>query len=151
MRNLLLALALVSLSFSIVAGQQDTPEPRVLSCEGHRQLDQVFYDVHFVNGGGVASNFRVGDKYSKNIEPGEEGTITLSYPLPLEQHHHSTEIELCAGGYLSYERCVSHTCSYSDGPPPSSSEDLFSTEKLEESCLPAFTLLGIFLCCFKKL
>ncbi len=151
MKSILFALIVFSLSFSIVAGQQDTPEPKVLSCEGHRQLDQVFYDVHFVNDGGVASNFRIGNKYSKNINPGEEGTITISYPLPLDQHHHSTEIELCAGGYLSYERCVSYACTYSDGPPPESGEDLFSTEKLEGACLPAFMLLGVFLGCFKKL
>ncbi|MFP3950125.1 MAG: hypothetical protein ACLFUZ_03485 [Candidatus Micrarchaeia archaeon] len=151
MKTVLFALLLVSLSFSMVAGQQDTPEPRVVSCEGRRQLDQVFYDVHFVNDGGVPSNFRIGNKYSKNINPGEEGIITISYPLPLDQHHHSTNIELCAGGYLSYERCVSHTCTYSNGPPPEPDDDIFSTEKLEEVCLPAFILLGTFLGCFKKL
>ncbi|MBD3397809.1 hypothetical protein GF412_01585 [Candidatus Micrarchaeota archaeon] len=143
MKYLLFALTLVSLSFCIVTGQQDSPQPRVLSCEGHRQLDQVFYDVQFVNDGGVSSNFHIGDTYSKNIEPGQEGTITVSYPLPLEQHTHSAEIQLCVGGYLSFERCVSHTCSYSDGPAPESSEDLLSTEKLEGVCLPAFILLGL--------
>ncbi|MBD3390082.1 hypothetical protein GF415_03985 [Candidatus Micrarchaeota archaeon] len=148
---LFIGILLIAQTYSIVTGQQDSPEPRVLSCEGHRQLDQVFYDVHFVNDGRVASNFRIGNKYSKNMEPGEEGTITISYPFPPEQHHHSAEIRLCVGGYLSYEKCVSYVCSYSDGPPPESNENLFSTEKLEETCLPAFVLLGIFLGFFKKL
>lgn len=149
MKQLLFVLALISLSFCIVAGQQDSPQPRIISCEGHRQLDQVFYDVHFMNDGGVSSNFHIGDTYSKNIQPGEQGTITVVYPLPLEQHTHSAQIQLCVGGYLSFERCVSHTCTYADGPAPESSEDLLSTEKLEGICLPAFILLGV-LCGFLK-
>lgn len=143
MRRLLFILMLASLSFALVAGQQDSPQPRVVSCEGHRQLDQVFYTVRFVNDGGVSSNFHIENDYSKNIEPGEEGLITVAYPLPLEQHTHSVEIRLCVGGYLSFERCVAHTCTYSDGPAPEASEDLFSTEKIEGVCLPAFILFGI--------
>ena len=143
MKFVLFALVLVSLSFCIVTGQQDSPQPRIVSCEGHRQFDQVFYDVYFVNDGGVSSNFHIGDTYSKNIEPGEQGMMTIAYPLPLEQHTHSVEIQLCVGGYLSFERCVSHTCVYADGPAPESSEDLLSTEKLEGVCLPAFILLGL--------
>ena len=143
MKNLLCVLVLVSLSFCIVTGQQDSPQPRIVSCEGHRQFDQVFYDVDFVNDGGVSSNFHIGDDYSKNIEPGEEGRITVAYPLPLEQHTHSVNVQLCVGGYLSFERCISHTCVYADGAAPESSEDLFSTEKLEGVCLPAFILLGL--------
>ena len=143
MKILLFVLLLAPLSFCIVAGQQDSPQPKIISCEGHRQLDQVFYDVKFINGGGVSSNFHIGDRYSKNLEPGEEGIITVFYPLPLDQHTHSVNVEVCVGGYLSYERCVSHTCVYADVPAPESSEDLFSTEKLEGVCLPAFALLGL--------
>lgn len=143
MKLVFFALILVSLSFCIVAGQQDSPQPRVVSCEGHRQFDQVFYDVDFVNDGGVSSNFHIENDYSKNVEPGEQGRITIAYPLPLEQHTHSAKIQLCVGGYLSFERCVPYTCTYADGPAPESSDDLLSTEKLEGVCLPAFILLGL--------
>jgi hypothetical protein len=151
MKGLLLLLALASLSFCIVAGQQDSPQPKIISCKGHRQLDQVFYDVYFMNNGGVSSNFHIGNTYSKNIQPGEEGVITIAYPLPLEQHAHSAKIQLCVGGYLSYEKCVSHTCTYADGPAPESSGDLLSTEKLEGVCFPAFLLLGALWGFLKKL
>ncbi len=139
---LIFCIVLISASFAIVAGQSDSPTPKIISCEGHRQLDQVYYDVYFVNEGGVKSNFHIGDKYSKTVHPGETAVITVSYPLPIEMHSHSAELEVCVGGYLSYERCDSVECSYIEGEVPEiDTGELFGTSKLEETCAPAFVLL----------
>ncbi len=137
-----LGLLLISSSFAIVSGQSDSPSPKIVSCEGHRQLDQVYYDVYFTNEGGVKSNFHIGDKYSKTVAPGEPSIITVAYPLPLEQHSHSANLEVCVGGYLSFERCDSTACTYTEGGAPEiDTEGLFGTSKLEETCLPAVMLL----------
>ena|GEM_PF-3558817 len=139
-----LGLLLISSSFAIVSGQSDSPQPKIISCEGHRQLDQVYYDVYFMNEGSVESNFRIGDKYSKSVHPEETSMITVAYPLPLEQHSHSAKVDVCVGGYLSFERCDSVTCTYTEGEAPEiDAEGLFGTSKLEETCLPAFVLLAL--------
>jgi len=124
------------LSYAIVAGQQDSPQPEILSCTGHRQLDQVVYDVKFRNAGNVESNFRIGEKVSATLQPGEEGTISVYYPLPLDRHTHSESVEVCVGGYLSFKRCDAAVCTFSEGKAPeTSAEDL-------QACLPAFALLA---------
>ena len=131
-----LLLLCLPLSYAIVAGQQDSPQPQIVSCTGHRQLDQVVYDVKFRNAGEVESNFRIGDKVSKVIRPGEEGMISVYYPLSLDQHTHSESVEVCVGGYLSFKRCDSAVCTFSEGKAPeTSAEDL-------QACLPAFALLA---------
>lgn len=129
-----LLLLCLPLSYAIVAGQQDSPQPEIISCEGHRQLDQVVYDVKFRNAGGVESNFRIGEKVSTVIQPGEEGMISVYYPLPLDQHAHSASVEVCVGGYLSFKRCDSAVCTFSEGKAPET-----STADLQ-ACLPAFAL-----------
>ncbi len=147
MKRAILFLVLLSISFAIVPGQQDSPQPRIISCEGHRLLDQVVYDVTFVNDGDVSSNFHIDDKFSGNVQPGEEESLSISYSLPFDQHTHSVGIDLCVGGYLSYERCASETCTYSESESPetdtSELEALFDTSKLEEACAPAFILLAL--------
>ena len=147
---LFFCIVLISSSFALVAGEADSPSPKIISCEGHRQLDQVYYDVYFMNEGSVKSNFRIDNKYSKTVHPGETGVITVAYPLPLEQHSHSINVDVCVGGYLSFERCDTASCTYNEGEAPEIDiEGLFGTSKLEETCLPAFLLLflggGLFL------
>ena len=131
-----LLLLCLPLTYALVAGQQDSPQPEILSCTGHRQLDQVVYDVKFRNAGNVESNFRIGDKVSTVIQPGGEGMISVYYPLSLDQHTHSESVEVCVGGYLSFKRCDSAVCTFSEGKAPeTSAEDL-------QACLPAFALLA---------
>jgi hypothetical protein len=130
----LLLLLGLPLTYALVAGQQDSPQPEIISCTGHRQLDQVVYDVKFRNAGNMESNFRMGDKVSKVIQPGEEGMISVYYPLSLDQHTHSESVEVCVGGYLSFKRCDSTVCTFTEGKAPeTSAEDL-------QACLPAFAL-----------
>lgn len=132
----ILLILCLPLSYAIVAGQQNSPQPEIISCEGHRQLDQVVYDVKFRNAGEVESNFRVGDKTSTVIQPGEEATISVYYPLPIDRHTDSQNIEVCVGGYLSFKRCDSVVCTFSEGAAPQT-----STADLQ-ACLPAFALLA---------
>jgi hypothetical protein len=136
MRKALFFFAFLCISFAIVPGQQDSPTAEVVSCEGHRILDQVYYDVTFRNTGSVSSNFRVGEeeKISGNVAPGEEETVSISFPLPFDTHTHHAEVPICVGGYLSYERCISASCSFHEEESPSS--------EYPEECAPAFILLG---------
>jgi hypothetical protein len=137
MRKALFLLALLCASFAIVPGQQDSPTASVVSCEGHRILDQVYYDVTFMNTGSVSSNFRVGEeeKISGNVAPGEEETVSISFPLPFDVHSHHADVPICVGGYLSYERCISASCSFNEEESPPS--------EYPEECAPAFILLGM--------
>ncbi len=136
------ALLIIASSFAIVAGQSDSPKPKIISCEGHRQLDQIYYDVYFINQGKVKSNFHIDDRYSKTVYPGEKAMITVFYPLPLEQHHHSIKAKICTGGYLSFEQCDSITCTYTEGKAPElDTGKLFDTSKLEKTCSAAFLIL----------
>ena len=138
----LLLLLCLPLSYAIVAGQQNSPQPEIISCTGHRQLDQVVYDVKFRNAGNVESNFRIGEKTSTTIQPGEEATISVYYPLSLDQHTHSENVEVCVGGYLSFKRCDSAVCSFSEEKAPeTSAEDL-------QACLPAFALAAFAVAAF---
>ena len=142
MKILLLTLLLLSASFALVAGQSDSPSPKIISCEGHRQIDQVYYDVYFMNEGTVESNFHIDNKFSKTVKPGETSLITVAYPLPLDVHSHSKKVDVCVGGYLSFERCDSIECTYTESEAPEiDAEKLWSnTSKVEDACLPAFLL-----------
>jgi len=95
-----------------------------------------------MNDGTVESNFHIDNKFSKTVKPGETSVITVAYPLPIDQHAHSKKVEVCVGGYLSFERCGSVECTYTETEAPEiDAEKLWSnTSKVEDACLPAFLL-----------
>lgn len=149
MKEIIIMLLLIPASLAIIPAQQESPGAEIVSCTGHRVLDRVSYDIRFVNRGETPSNFYIEDTdtVSGNLEPGEEGVLSISYPLPMDEHVHSEKVGVCSGGYLSYKMCAYEWCRYSDDESKDDEEleALFGTEKLEQACAPALMLAAALL------